>query len=140
MVFDAPVGVEVVDGLFEVVGGGVDAGLVAGSAEGDVGEFSSAAGGEDVGAVDGCALGSVDGEGVAVVEVVGVEAVAGDQHGASVAGACRDVRLVDGGDGESFAGDDPSGGVGGEGDELVAHGVPPSGRDLKRPRFDAASF
>ena len=71
---DAPVGLEVVDGLVEVVGGGVDGGVVAGSAEGDVGEFSAAAGGEDVGLVVGGSLGAVDGEGVAVVEVVGVEA------------------------------------------------------------------
>ena len=84
-----PVGVEVVDGLFEVVGGGVDAGLLAGPAEGDVGEFAAAAGGEDVGAVDGGALGSVDGERVAVVEVLGVEPVAGDAHRSSVAGAVR---------------------------------------------------
>ena len=75
-----PVGAEVADGLFEVVSGGVDAGLLAGAAEGDVGEFSTTAGGEDVGAVDGCALSSVDGEGVAVVEVLGVEPGAGDAH------------------------------------------------------------
>ena len=125
-----PVGSEVVDRLFEAVGSGVDVGLVAGAAERDVGELSAAAGGEDVGAVDGGALGSVDGEGVAVVEVVGVEAVAGDAHRASVAGARVEVAVVDGGDGESFAGDDPSGQVGGEGDELVADGVPASGCDL----------
>ena len=91
----APVGVEVVDGLFEAVGGGVHGGVVAGAAEGDVGEFAAAAGGEDVGAVDGGALGSVDGEGVAVVEVVGVEAVAGDVHVASVAGDRVEVVVVD---------------------------------------------
>ena len=85
----APVGVEVVDGLFEVVGGRVHGGVVAGAAEGDVGEFAAAAGGEDVGAVDGGALGSVDGERVAVVEVFGVESVAGDVHVSSVAGASR---------------------------------------------------
>jgi hypothetical protein len=82
----APVGVEVVDGLFEVVSGRVDRGVVAGAAEGDVGEFAAAAGGEDVGAGVGGALGAVDGEGVALVEVVGVESFAGDVHVASVAG------------------------------------------------------
>ena len=42
------------------------------------------------------------------------------------------------GDGEAFAGDDPDGGVGGEGDELVADGVPASGCDLDVVAVEAA--
>ena len=53
VVGDSPVILEVVDGLAEVVGGGVDCGVVSGAAHGDVAEFSAAAGGEDVGPVVG---------------------------------------------------------------------------------------
>lgn len=74
LVLDAPVDAEVVDRLSEVLGGGVDGRVVAGAAEGDVGELSAAPGGEDVGALEGGALGSVDREGIAVVEVVAVDA------------------------------------------------------------------
>ena len=59
---------------------------VAGSAEGDVGELSAAAGGEDVGAVVGGALGAVDGEGVAVVEVLGVDRLAGEDDRPALGG------------------------------------------------------
>ena len=126
----SPVGVEVVDGLVEVVGGGVDAGLLASPAEGDVGELAASAAGEDVGAIDGGALGSMNRERVAVVEVLGVEPVACDAHVSSVAGVCVQVVVIYSGDGESFAGDDPGARVGGEGDELVADGIPASGCDL----------
>jgi hypothetical protein len=68
-----PVDAEVVAGLIEVVGDGVEGGAGTGSAEGDVGQFPAAASGEDVGAVVGGALGAVDGEGVAVVQVIGVD-------------------------------------------------------------------
>ena len=78
----APVALEVLDGLVEVVGDAVDRGLVCGSGEGDVGEFSSAAVEVDVGSVDGGALGAVDGGGVGVVEVAVVELLApqDDRH------------------------------------------------------------
>jgi len=72
-----PIEGEVLAELGEVVGDGVEGGAVAGPTEGDVGQLSAAAGGEDVGAVVGGALGSVDGEGVAVVEVRGVDRLAG---------------------------------------------------------------
>lgn len=79
-----PVDGEVVAGLVEVVGDGVEGRACAGAAEGDVGELSSAASGEDVGAVAGGALGAVDGERVAVVEVVGVDRCAVEDDGPSV--------------------------------------------------------
>jgi hypothetical protein len=68
----APVGLEVANGLVHVVCRGVDSRVLRGAAHG-VGQLSSAAGGEDVGAIVGGALGSVDGEGVAVVQVLGVD-------------------------------------------------------------------
>ena len=104
---DAPVGLEVVDGLVEVVGGGVDRGVVAGAAEGDVGELAAAAGGEDVGSVVGGALGAVHGEGVAVVEVRGVEAFAVDADCSAVGGDGVDVGLVEAVMVSALAGDDP---------------------------------
>jgi hypothetical protein len=45
---DPPVNLDVVHSLFQVVGGCVDGGVVAGSAHGDVGQLSSAAGSQDV--------------------------------------------------------------------------------------------
>ena len=58
--------------------GGVDDRVLLGSAHGDVGELASASSGEDVGAITGEPLGAVNRDGVAVVEVVAVDAVAGD--------------------------------------------------------------
>lgn len=67
MLGHAPVGLEVVECLGDVVGGGVDRGAVPSAAEGDAGQLAATTRGEDVGAVVGGALGAVDGEGVAVV-------------------------------------------------------------------------
>jgi hypothetical protein len=75
---DAPIILEVVDRLVEVVSGGVDGRVVPGSAEGDVGELPAPSGGEDVGSVVGGALCSVDGQCVGVVEVGLIETVASD--------------------------------------------------------------
>src|SRR5713101_6768259 len=113
----APVGVEVVDSLFEAVGGGVDVGVLSRTAEGDVGELSATAGGKDMCPVVRGALGSVDGEGVAVVEMFRVEAVAGDVDVSSIAGASVEVVVVDSRDREQLTGDDPGRRVGCDGDE-----------------------
>src|SRR5690349_1042392 len=80
----APVGDEVGNGLLEVVGGRMDGRVLAGATERDVGEFAAAAGGEDVRPVTGGALRAVDGERVAVVEMLAVEGVAGQ--------GCRSTR------------------------------------------------
>lgn len=80
----SPVGIEVVDGLVEVVGGCVDRGAFACSGECYVGELTSAAGGEDVGPVVGCSLGAVNRDGVGVVEVLGVEGLAEEDDVAAV--------------------------------------------------------
>lgn len=62
----------------------MEGGTGSGSAEGDVGEFSAPTGGEDVGALVGGALGAVDGEGVAVVQVLGVDRWAVEDDGSSL--------------------------------------------------------
>lgn len=133
----SPVEGEVVLELGEVVGDGVEGGAVAGSAQGDVGEFSAAAGGKDVGAVVGGALGSVDGDGVAVVEVLGVDLRPGEEHSAAVGGSGFEGVLfwVGAGDGEALAGDEALVRERGEDDGLVSGGVgPSSGGDEVRSR------
>ncbi len=76
-----PVVGDLLDGLVEVVGDGVDGRAVAGAGEGDIGKLSAAAFGQDVGAVGGGALFAVDSEGVAVVEVLVVEGLTGEHDG-----------------------------------------------------------
>lgn len=80
--------------MTEVVGRDVDGGLIAGSAQRYIGELSAATRSEDVSAVIGGALSPVDSEGVAVVEVLRVVALAGDHHGPAVGGADRERVLV----------------------------------------------
>lgn len=123
-----PVEGEVLLELGEVVGHGVEGGGGAGAAEGDVGEFSSAAGGEDVGAIVGGALGAVDGEGVAVVQVLAVDRLSGEQDPPPV-GALGFERVfvgVGAGDGEALAGDEALVREWSEDDDLVPGGVGPS--------------
>jgi hypothetical protein len=123
VVFDAPVGLEVVDGLGEIVGDGMDGGAVAGPAEGDVGELPTTTGGEVVRALVGGALGAVDGERVGIVEVPGVDRCACQGHFPAVAGVGVDPVGGERGDGQHFAGHDAGSGAGGEGDDAVADGV-----------------
>jgi hypothetical protein len=136
-----PVPLEVLDGLVEVVGDAVDGGGVAGSGEGDVGEFSAAAVGVDVGPVDGGSLGSVHGGGVGVIEVVLVELLASelDGFGGVVEGdSDRAGGGVDGGDGPLLAGHPPTPVVGGEGDDPVADGVVAAASEPGAVRADVA--
>lgn len=139
----APLAVEVLDGLVEVVGDALDGGGVSGSGEGDVGEFSAAAVEVDVGPVHGGALGAVDGGGIGVVEVFVVELVS-PQHDRKVAvlegDADRSGAGVDGGDGAALAGRPSSLGAGGEGDDLVAHGVTPPASSISRATESSSSF
>ena len=128
VVGDAPVALEVVDGLAEVVGDGVDGGVVSGPAHGDVAEFSAAARGEDVGGVVGGALGSVHGEGVGVVEVMVVDHLPVQDDVSSFTGPDDEASVVriDLGDGQLLAGHDPGGRDRGEGDDSVTGRVGPS--------------
>src|SRR5690606_28554058 len=101
----APVAVEVLDGLVEVVGDAVDGGGVAGSGQGAVGEFSAAAVEVDVGPVDGGALDPVDGGRIRVLETLRVELVAGEGHRRVCVvehDGDRAGSLVDGRDGASL--------------------------------------
>jgi hypothetical protein len=88
--------------------GGVDDRVLPGSAHGDVGEFASASSGEDVDPVAGKSLDTVNREGIAVVEVVAVDAVAGDLDVSAVVSDRVDAVFREAGDSESFAGHDPS--------------------------------
>jgi hypothetical protein len=127
---DAPVGLEDIDCLTEVVGRDVDGGLIAGSAQRYIGELSAATRSEDVSAVIGGALSPVDSEGVAVVEVLRVVALAGDHHGPAVGGADRERVLVGSEDGKGLTGNDPDLGVRGERHEPVSDGVVAAAVDL----------
>ena len=121
------------DGLLGAVSDGVDSGSVAGSGHRDVGELPAAAFGQDVSAVGRRALLAVHGEGVAVVEMLSVDGLAGQDHGAVVGGAQGQglAAVVDVGDAGALAGDQASVVVGGEGDDLVANGVATAARRLE---------
>lgn len=124
MLLVPPGGVQVVDGLLEVVGGGVDGRAVAGPGEGDVGELATSAGSEDVGTVVGGALRAVDGDGVRVVEVGGVEHLADEDDLSVVVVRSDEHRLgADCQDAEPLAGDHTRDGVGSQGDHAVTGGV-----------------
>ncbi len=122
---ERPVMRDVLEGLAEVVGDGVDDAGPAGAGHGDVGELAATALGQVVGAIRGGALLAVHGQGVAVVKVVRVEGFPLQHNATAVVGRHRQRLgpLVDGDDAAALAGDQLAVVVGGESDDGVADGV-----------------